>query len=412
MPRQDPSRPDSLREVFPGFYDNPAIRSLARSARWTVSGRLGDPGDDSKGKAPIDIVELVETGRLRGAFATDETCLMPLEDLIRALPLAANHAFFLRARTDGLLMVDIEPDCPPGIAADLIALPEIVYSEVSMSGRGFHLLAPLPTNFWDYPVAAAKTVLREEHGWYEFLLEHWVTFTRQPIPVSEASRTIRIDGTDSASVGPEGADPEGVELEGAEPDSVGSAATQQGAATRQPTFVSLAGVYDELAQKAIATLASARDLEVSVMQGAAEAPDIPGAQLIVGTATAHLRLKDPKDFDEDTSRWEFSVLAALYRRLVPEIEKTAQARGLAYSDSDHAWLLYLAATKVLPPRAKHTERRNQRPFLLDRAAALIAERRAAAAQHQAQQDQDAESRDELRAEGEPIARADPTDEAS
>lgn len=391
MPRQDPSRPDSLREVFPGFYDNPAIRSLARSARWTVSGRLGDPGDDLKGKAPIDIVELAETGRLRGAFATDETCLMPLEDLIRALPLAANHAFFLRARTDGLLMVDIEPDCPPGIAADLIALPEIVYSEMSMSRRGFHLLAPLPPNFWDHPVAAAKKVLREEHGWYELLLEHWVTFTRQPIPASPAN------GADRAvRIGPASAEP---------------AEAQQGAVSPQPTFTSLAGVYDELAQKTVATLASARDLEVSVAQGAAEALDIPGAQLIVVTATAHLRLKDPRDFAEDTSRWEFSVLAALYRRLVPEIEKTAQARGLAYSDSDHAWLLFLAATKVLPPRAKHTERRNQRPFLLDRAAALIAERRAAA-QHQAQQAQDAESHDELRAEGEPIARADPTDEAS
>ncbi|MGH3998761.1 MAG: hypothetical protein ACRDTJ_15050, partial [Pseudonocardiaceae bacterium] len=315
MPRQDPSRPVSPREVFPGFYGNLAIRSLARSARWTVSGRLGDPGDNSKGKAPIDIVELAETGRLRGAFATDQTCLMPLEDLIGTLPLAANHAFFLRARTDGLLMVDIEPDCPSQIAADLIALPEIVYSEMSMSRRGFHLLAPLPTNFWDHPVAAAKTVLREEHGWYELLLEHWVTFTRQPIPTNGASgpnRATRIGLADAVSAG----------LTRDEP-----AVEQQDTAARQPTFTSLAGVYEALAQKAIATLSSARDLEVSLALGTAEAPDIPGAQLILGTATAHLRLKDPKDFDQDTSRWEFSVLAALYRRLVPEIEKTARARG-------------------------------------------------------------------------------------
>lgn len=355
------------RDVFPGFYDNPAIRSLAGAARWTVSGRLGDdPGDDpgdapgkaSSGKAPIDIVELVETGRLRGAFATDQTCLMLLDDLVRSLPGAANHAFFLRARTDGLLMVDIEPDCPLQVAADLIALPEIVYSEVSMSGRGFHLLAPLPPNFWAHPVAAAKRVLREEHGWYELLLEHWVTFTRRPIPANSTSPT----GPASAVGGLAGEDAVETDVE---------TDVETGA-----VFTSLAGVYEALAQKAIETLASARDLEVAVAEGTAGAPEIPGAQLIVETATANVRLKDLKDFGDDTSRWEFSVLGSLYRRLVPQIEKTAQARGVAYSDSDHVWLLYLAATKVLPPRAKHTEKRNQRPFLLDRAAALIAERRA------------------------------------
>ncbi|MDW6066173.1 hypothetical protein SAZ11_60910 [Streptomyces sp. FXJ1.4098] len=37
-------------------------------------------------------------------------------------------------------------------------------------------------------------------------------------------------------------------------------------------------------------------------------------------------------------------------------------------------MLYKAALDVIPARPKHSERRNGRPFLLDRAAALVADR--------------------------------------
>ncbi|MFP3802932.1 hypothetical protein, partial [Paraburkholderia sp. SIMBA_027] len=57
-----------------------------------------------------------------------------------------------------------------------------------MSGRGYHLVIPVPTNLHDFPVAVGKRVLREEHGWYELLFEHWVTFTRRPVPADVLAR--------------------------------------------------------------------------------------------------------------------------------------------------------------------------------------------------------------------------------
>jgi hypothetical protein len=45
---------------------------------------------------------------------------------------------------------------------------------------------------------------------------------------------------------------------------------------------------------------------------------------------------------------------------------------VTYSFDDRAWLLYQAALQALPSRPKHSERRNGRPFLLERAAAMVA----------------------------------------
>lgn len=154
---------------FPQFYGNPAIRALADASRWTISGQIGDDDLDVAGKpptrkAPIDIRHLLDFGRVRGAWALDERCLVTLDELTQAVPDAANNAFYLQALTDGLLVLDIEPDCPPHIAVDLLRLPGALYSELSMSGNGFHILAPLPQNFHDFPIASTKRVLREEHG--------------------------------------------------------------------------------------------------------------------------------------------------------------------------------------------------------------------------------------------------------
>lgn len=336
------TQPDPI-ALFPHFYDNPAIRTLAPSSRWTVSGKLGDLESDTGSKprkAPIDIRHLLagcthrceHAGGVRGAFALDETCLVTLDELTRALPNASNAAFYLQTLTDGVLVIDIEPSCPAEIAQDLLRLPGIRYAETSMSGRGYHLVTDLPSNFYDFPDASHKRVLREEHGWYEILLDHWVTFTRAPVP--EGSM-------DQAS---------------------------------EPTFASVEDLYADLAVRTRpSALSSATSIRTDV-----EMPRIPHAEKIVATTLASCegRMKALEDFDGDASRWEFSVLGSLYGWL-----RTATSRyaivGITYSDADLAHLLHQAALEVLPEREKHTQTRNGRPYLLDRAAALVAERRAA-----------------------------------
>lgn len=331
--------------MFPRFYSNPAIRALADACRWTISGQIADEDPDNEAdkpptrKAPIDLRHLIDRQRVRGAWSIGPECLVTLAELTSAVPAAANHAFYLQAQTDGLIVIDIESGCPPKIAADLLRLPGILYSELSMSGRGFHLVFPLPGNLHNFPVAAGKLVLREQHGWYEILLDHWCTFTR--FPIADVTRE------------------------------------HIAAVAWPPAFTSVEEVYADLAAKA----RPSAGLTAAAVGTDAEMPEIPYAQSIIEKALASAEglLRDPRDFDHDLSRWEFSVLAVLYRWMQVPLS-VYSSFGVCYSAGDQAWLLYRAALDVIPARPKHAQQRNGRPFLLDRAAALIAEREAAAEQ--------------------------------
>ncbi|MGI8306977.1 hypothetical protein [Saccharopolyspora hattusasensis] len=341
--------PADPRAWFPAFYDNPAIRALATACRWTISGRLGelDPDDEDSGrKAPIDVRHLINgcnpgcrhIGPLRGAFALDDTCLLTLDELTAALPNAANAAYYLQSQIDGLVVIDIESDCPPWIATDLLRLPGILYSELSMSGRGFHLVLLIPQNFHDFPVAAGKRVLQEEHGWYEILLDHWCTFTRTPVPDRIVDRVAAVSGP--------------------------------------AQFASIEELYAELAAK----VRPSANISATAVGTGGEMPDIAHADRIVEQtlAASRDRMRSPEHFGHDLSRWEFSILGTLYHGMQTSL-RTYRTLGMEYSAGDQAWLLYRAALDVIPSRQKHGQLRNSRPFLLDRAAALVAEREAAEA---------------------------------
>ncbi|WP_394941146.1 hypothetical protein [Psychromicrobium sp. YIM B11713] len=334
------------RVYFPDFYNNPAICSLATTARWTVSGQIGEPHSDDPEieptrKAPIDIRHLLEgcspgcrhVGPLRGAWAIDERCLLTLPELSTRLPAAANCAFYLRAATNGLFVIDIEKTCPQEIVQQLLALPEILYTEESMSGLGYHLVAPLPANFNAFPIGVGKRKLQEEHGWYEILIDHWCTFTRHPVATNVLKHA-------------------------------------RSTAVVEPEFATVADLYASVAEKAKASA------EAAAVRTSVEIPEIPHAGTIVAKARlrAQSRLKTLDDFHGDYSRWEFSVLGTLYREMLPPLIQFSGQIG--YSQNDRAWLLYQAAVEELPHRPKHNERRNSRPFLLDRAAAMVASQHA------------------------------------
>jgi hypothetical protein len=306
--------PETTRAAFPEFYSNPIISAIADMPRWTVS--------DNE-KMPINMRELMKTGRIWGAHEISDECLVTLDDMVDFLPAAANNAFYLRAQTDGFLVLDIEKTCPPEIALELLKLPNF-YSEVSMSGKGYHLVLPLPTNFWEYPIATGKKVLKEEHGWYEILLDHWVTFTREPVPAG----LLRPD-----------LEPGAWEL-----------------------------LYAALAEGAIEAPTSEFDLS-------AERPDIPRLEQILDLMTRKPLEKSLEDFNSDYSRFEFSALGVLYNRMRPILVAIADAEPDAVLDeSAKSWLIYEAATRILPHREKHDEIRNGLPLLLNAAVALVARR--------------------------------------
>src|SRR5699024_2889070 len=105
----------------------------------------------------------------------------PLNELVDFLPNAANHALRLNALVDRVAVLDIEKTCPDELKEALCRLPAL-YRERSMSGQGVHLVLPLPDSFEDFRDAAAKRVVKGPHGWYEILLGHYVTFTRDVLP--------------------------------------------------------------------------------------------------------------------------------------------------------------------------------------------------------------------------------------
>lgn len=303
------------RVAYPGFYENPIISAIADVERWTVS--------DNE-KVPINMRELLDRGRIWGAHEITSECLVTLDEMTERLPLAANNAFYLRAQTDGFLVLDIEKTCPPHIAAKLLTIPAL-YAERSMSGKGYHLVLPLPTNFWDYPIATGKRVLKEEHGWYEILLDHWVTFTRNVMPAGD------LPAPDLASDG-------------------------------------WAELYAKLAGDAVEAPTSEFDVST-------ERPEIVRADQIIELMTRRGLEKCLDDFNGDSSRFEFSSLGTLYNRLSPILVAIKDAEPAAEFDaSAKSWLIYEAAAKLLPHRDKHDEIRNGMPLLLNAAVSLVARR--------------------------------------
>lgn len=321
------------------FYSNPVIQAIAGIPRWTVS--------DSE-KVPINMRELMSTGRIWGAHEVSDECLVTLPELTGFLPNAANHAYHLNAQIDGFVVLDIEKTCPPEIAAELLQLPNL-YAELSMSGKGHHLVMPLPTNFWDYPIATAKKKLQERHGWYEVLLHHWVTFTRRVTPPVVPTHDLVLAETLSA-------------------ENLAVNISPSSTITADTELRPWEALYASLAELAVETPVVAFDMTGS-------RPDVPRIDQIIDLMTRRGLDKTIDDFHGDHSRFEFSVLGILYNRLAPIMVAIQSAEPDAvYDESVKAWLVYEAAAQLLPYREKHDETRNGLPLLLNAATDLVSRR--------------------------------------
>lgn len=178
------------KEIWPTFYENETIQELGKNCRWSIS---------TNDKMPIDVPHLMATESVRGASIRagfDQVCV-DLDTLVKCIPNASNHAYYLNSLTDRVIIVDIEKTCPKEQALALLGmLPDALYAETSMSGKGYHLIMPLPENFYQYPDATSRPVLKHPEGWFELLQIHWVTFTRNPIPediIAESRNSVRAD---------------------------------------------------------------------------------------------------------------------------------------------------------------------------------------------------------------------------
>ena len=292
---------------FNEFYEHPFIKSIAHKKRWSVS---------DKNKVPIDMYALEHENKICGAQYRDERCLVDLEHLCNFLPNAANNAFYLDALVDGIVVLDIEPVCPEPIKNQLLELPYL-YGERSMSGQGYHLFFKLPDLIINYPAAQKKTAMKEKHRYYEILMNHWVTFTRDMLPDSTATNN------------------------------------------------DFEALFEDLAKQQVEVDKKNIDIE------ALNPDDIPLGHEIINILMNQEYKKEPEDFYHDMSTYEYGHMGFLYQKLKQLLNVSKFKKQHNYSDNERTWLLYLTAQEVIPYRSKHDEFRDNLPWLLYLAKDLI-----------------------------------------
>lgn len=288
------------------------VTALADTPKWTVS---------TKQKMPIDLYALQYRHTISGALYPNELSLATLDKVNELLPNAANYTFYLDALTDGVVVLDIEPICPAEIKNELLQMP-CLYCETSMSGKGIHMVFPLPEDLLDtYPEAKEKTVFKEEHKYYEILLNHYVTFTANQIPAV----------------------------------TTGS----------QEPFRRL---FASMAQEQKVTAKA--DVSIEALQKV----NSEYTDLILSVLMNHRKeyRKSLEDFHNDTSKYEFAYIAFLLNRLERMLATPALKQKRTFTDSEKAWFLYMVASDYLPHRPKHETERNHMPWLLYLAGEVIA----------------------------------------
>lgn len=296
---------------FNEFRKNPAIASIAKNKRWTIS---------TSEKMPIDMVILIKYGTIAGAVNRNEKSLISLDELNDAVPNASNYAYFLNAVADGIMVLDIEPRCPDDVKQKLLKLPYL-YGEVSMSGKGIHLIFPLPKNIIQkYPACVTKTNIQDKTGWYEVLIQHYVTFTAKQLP----PRT---------------------ETEG----------------TFEEIFEPLAKAQKETVRKNV-TVDEIPRVETTYTDKILEALMYYSRKYFTKTPDDY---KYENSDENDPSKYEFAYLAWLYTKLTQYLDITTIKNDHEYTDSEKAWFLYMTAKEYLPYRPKkHDQTRFGLPWLL------------------------------------------------
>lgn len=319
-----------LLNIFPEFYTSPIAQALADVKKWTIS---------TDTKMPININELLERSLVKGAWDTTERCLTDLVTLANRVPSASNNAYYLEATSDGFIVLDIEKDCDPALAARFLRELPWTYAERSMSGYGYHLVLPLPTNYWQFKNALTNVVLKSSDGTYEILLNHWVTFTREALPhglkdVPQNGKTMldkhRMQAWDA--------------------------------------------LYEMLAKDA-----TNRELERVTVSS--ERPYIPYGQQIVADLLQADQSRTIDDYRGDWSKLHFHLIGRWNKQLDMILPIYAQMPDLSESDEfmhdkpvglhtydlgAKAWLIYDALSQYVPHRSKHDTLRRGIPFLLDR----------------------------------------------
>ena len=310
----------TMNPLIPAFLAHPYIQSIAGKPRWTVS---------DKDKRPIDIVWLLYAMNnlpgqkaVRGAQYPDERCLITLPELVQQLPGAANFAYYLSdVMEDGYVILDIEPSCPDDKRQWFLST-NYIYGEYSRSGKGIHLVYPIPACFQNYPDAQKKIKMQTKDKTYEFMLSgHYMTFTGNQLPPATGTNTID-------------------------------------------------QVFEDLCKEQVYV----EPVEVDITE---IKPDIPNEDKIRSQLKYVTFRKTKADYCNDDSKYEFALCLRCLSQLNKILEdQLVNPKNLEYTDNQKAWIVYEYAAEHLPHRKKHDSTRKfgdiEVPWLLYIASSVLA----------------------------------------
>ena len=182
-----------------------------------------------------------------------------------------------------------------------------------MSGYGFHLVFDTPDPIYK-DILIAKPAIKEEHGYYEILLNHYVTFTgRECKPSASCTRT---------------------------------------------DITEFYKVFDSLASEA--KIRQNKEIDTDDLP---ELDDIPLANDIVDLLPQAKYPKTLASFNGDNSKYEFGVTGFYYKKLNMLLDTTKYKKH-EYTDQEKMVLLYHIICEIIPYREKHDSVRDGLPWLL------------------------------------------------
>lgn len=310
-------KPYDYKAAFPGFYKNRTIKKLAKNKRWTVSTTQSPDGKTIK--KPVDL-EALQDGKIWGVPNSEyrPPHMTDLKGLMELIPNASNCTYRLDAALDQVVCLDIESSCPEHLKNELLKMPAL-YCETSLSGKGVHMLFPLPECIQEYPDAMYKLAMKDSHNHYEILMYHCVTFTRNVIRQP-----------------------------------------------KEPARLSFESLFRVLCERQKPSVSA--DIDFSVKDEA-----LPNENVLLRALDAFDYEKTPAHFGNDMSRYEYGFMGFYESRLEKILDQWIYSQnGEPLTDGQKALLLYKFAKDRLPYRAKHDEKRNGWPWLLYQAVHVVA----------------------------------------
>ena len=164
------------------FTNNRLIDKIKDEPYWTVSDNI---------KRPLDAKQLI-SHPARFALASFKNGNWPMVTLTELDKdpriIGTNRAYRLHAEDNKVICIDMEKTASQELRESLKRFP-VDYAETSLSGSGIHYLIEIPEEL--IPDEAKylfddQTVVKSEDGTFEvFFNDHYVTFTKNILPPSE-----------------------------------------------------------------------------------------------------------------------------------------------------------------------------------------------------------------------------------